>query len=174
MMKYSPIQGVTLVGLSLLLTGCDRPQNTPPISVEELTASLRAATLETEAAVERVVSIAAASERAVMFVHVDWAIMGPQRTRFAEFMRDYNRSHPGNNLGFYYVDCTAITSGYAPLTKLPGWAELEAAAGTSLLHGYGELVWLERGRVVGVKQILSFATTAELMQETERLMSAKN
>jgi hypothetical protein len=96
--------------------------------------------------------------------------MEPQRTRFDEFVSEYLRLNPRDNLGFYYIDCTSITDGYAPLKKLTGWAEVEGAAATSLIHGWGELVWMEQGRVLHVERILNFRTISQLLQKTEGLL----
>jgi hypothetical protein len=120
--------------------------------------------------VQRIISTAAAADRAILFIHVDWALMEPQRTRFVEFINDYLRLHPQDDLGFYYVDCTSVTDGYAPFRSLTGWRELEVAAGTSLIHGWGELVWMEQGRVLHVERILNFESTSELIQKTEALI----
>jgi hypothetical protein len=108
-----------------------------------------------------------------MFIHVDWAIMEPQRTRYRQFVSDYLQLYPGDDLAFYYVDCTSITDGYAPLRRLTGWAELEDAAGTSLIHGWGELVWLEQGRVLHVERIMNFKSMSKLLQKTEALLPNK-
>lgn len=158
----------------LVFLGCDRHEESPEMPVDELVASLSSASLETEDDVQRVVSNAAASPRAVMFVHLDWAIMEPQRTRFVEFVLDYQRLHPDDPLLFHYVDCTPVTSGYRPLRSLPGWQELHEAAGTSLIHGWGELVWMEHGRVLHVERILNFDSTSQLVEKTETLMPTAN
>jgi hypothetical protein len=142
-------------------------------AIAELAASLVGARLETEADVQAVVANAARSRRAIMFVHVDWAIMEPQRTRFAQFVVEYQRMYPNDGVLFHYVDCTSVTDGYAPLKALPGWQELENTEGTSLIHGWGELVWLEQGRVLHVERTLNFDTTSDLLQKTRRLILAQ-
>src|SRR5690349_2721102 len=108
----------------LVLLGCARtPQQPamsvtaapPEVSVAELAAKLEKTSLESEAEVAGVVANAAAAPRAIMFVHVDWAPMEPFRTRFAKFMLAYQAKHPNEPVMFHYVDCTPITSSYAPL-----------------------------------------------------------
>jgi hypothetical protein len=121
--------------------------------------------------VQRIVSSAAAADRAIMFIHVDWALMDAQRMRFDQLVSEYLRLHPRENVEFYYVDCTSVTEGYAPLRQLRGWKELEHATATSLIHGWGEIVYLERGRVLRVEPLLNSASTAESVRRTEWLLS---
>jgi hypothetical protein len=156
-----------------MFPGCNHSEPKREVPLEELVVSLAHASLETEADVQAVVSDAARSPRAIMFVHVDWAIMEPQRTRFAAFMLEYYRTYPADPMLFHYVDCTSVTNDYAPLEALAGWQELENAAGTSLIHGWGELVWMEHGRVLHVERILNFDTASELVEKTQSLMPAR-
>jgi hypothetical protein len=151
--------------------GCERSELTS--RYKEISANIAASSLTSDFEVQRIVSSAAAAERAIVFVHVGWAPMEPQRTRYAQFAHDYLELHPQENLEFYYVDCTPVTSGYAPLKRLAGWAELEAAAGASLIQGWGELVWMERGRVLHVERIQNFESISGLLNKTEALMPIK-
>ncbi len=163
---------VTICVLSPI--GCERDSRNADLAVKEMVASFESAKLETEADVERVVTNAATSERAIMFVNVDWAIMEPQRTRFAQFAINYHRNNPDDSVLFHYVDCTPVTNGYAPLRSLAGWRELQEAAGTALIHGWGELVWMHNGRVLHVERILNFKTTEDLIEKTNSLMPQAN
>jgi hypothetical protein len=156
-----------VLGLAMLI-GCSKRD--PELTVDMLAGSLQDVNLETEADVQAAVSNAAGAPRAIIFVHVDWAIMEPQRTVFAEFMLEYQRKNPDHSILFHYVDCTPVTSGYRPLTLLPGWLELQEAAGTSLIHGWGEIVWMAHGQVLHVERILNFDSAAELIAKTESLM----
>lgn len=170
------LRRVSLLGCLLMLLGCNggsAPDEASPDSdwnVDVIAASLKEARLKTEGDVQGAVTNAARSSRAVLFVHVDWAPMEPHRTRFAEFMVAYQRKHSDDPMLFHYVDCTSVTNGYAPLRSLTGWQALHDARGGSLLHGSGELVWLERGRVLHVESILDFDSTAELLRKTKSLM----
>lgn len=171
-MEFSRFQFVALASMSLMMCGC-RPREQPlerAISPSELVETFRANRLETEAEVERVVSHAGAAERAVMFIHVDWAPMEPQQTRFAELILAYRKAHSRDDLKFFYVDCSAITQGYASLRQLRGWKELEAARGTSLVHGWGELIWLRQGQVLAGERILDVAPVSEALKKTEQLL----
>ena len=99
-----------------------------------------------------------------------WAPMVHQRTRFAEFKRDYQLKHPDSDLEFHYIDCTPVASGYEPLRSLHGWQALEEEnSGTSLVHGYGELVWCQNARVLHVERPLNFESTDALIVKTESL-----
>lgn len=184
LMSSSKLQPRLLVLLCMLaIWGCNRDapetevrvdETVASLEVDELVASFDNVNLETEADVQHVVSNAAASPRAIMFVHLDWASMEPQRTRFAEFMLEYQRTYPDGQILFHYVDCTPVTNGYAPLRSLPGWQKLHEAAGTSLIHGWGELVWMEKGRVLHVERILDCGSAAELVEKTDRLLPTLN
>jgi len=150
--------------------GCLRVDADGKVNIDDLVASFNGARNETEVGVQNAVDNAAASERAIMFVHVDWASMQPQQQQFAQFIIEYHRKHSATPVMFHYVDCTPITDGYSPLRALPGWQELEAD-GQSLIHGWGELVWIERGRVLHVERIINFKSASELVNKTEQLMS---
>lgn len=173
LMTLARIQSRFLVmlcfGTCICCTRVDPPKE---VSVDELLASFVGTRLETEVGVQHVVNNAAASERAILFVHVSWAVMRPQQQQFAQFMIEYQHKHPDDPLMFYYVDCTPITSDYAPLRSLPGWQELEPT-GQSLIQGWGELVWMEHGRVLYVERILNFKTASDLVRKTEQIMSLK-
>ena len=153
---------------------CGRTQPEPAKGLKEFSANIAPLRLNSPSDVQRIIASAATEERAVLFIHVDWALMEPQRTRFDEFVNDYLRLNPRDNVGFYYIDCTSITDGYAPLKRLTGWPELEGAAAMSLIHGWGELVWMEQGRVLHVERILNYESTSELIQKTETLIPNKD
>lgn len=138
-------------------------------SLKEQFASVRC---ETEADVDGIVAHAAACKRAIMFIHLDWAPMHGYHDRYINFILQYNEVHPGKPIHFHYVDCTPITNGYRPLKLLAGWKELQQEKGSSLIHGYGELVWLENGRVLHVKPLAEVPSDqpAELLAITEEVM----
>jgi len=142
----------------------------PTAQAADWVETFRSAKLETEEDVQLVVSHAAASKRAIMFINIDWAILGNERKRFAEFMVAYHHKHQDDPVLFHYVDCTPVTSGYYPLRSLSGWKELESTKGTSLVHGWGEVVWMEHGHVLHVERILNFDTTQRLIEITESLL----
>ena len=126
--------------------------------------------LETVADVQRAVDEATSKPYAILLVHVSWAPMVHQRRRFAEFKRDFGVKYPTSDLQFRYIDCTPVTSGYEPLRKLDGWQELEEKNnGSSLVHGYGELVWCKNGRVLHVERPLDFSSTDGMIAKTESL-----
>src|SRR5690606_9152797 len=157
------------VGIGLWLPG-EIARHKREQQIELQLTSFSAASLDTPEQVEHVVANAASSERAVLFIHVDWAIMSPQHDRFAEFATDFQQAEPGNQVGFHFVDCTPVSQGYAPLKALPGWMDLQREAGGSLIHGWGEVVWMDEGRVLHVQKILDFPSSKELIAMTESLM----
>jgi hypothetical protein len=128
---------------------------------------------ETEAEVEGIVAHAAACKRAIMFIHLGWAPMHVHHDRYISFMLQYNKTHPNKPIHFHYVDCTPITNGYRPLRALEGWKGLEEKrGGGSLIHGNGELVWVQDGRVVHVETLLYLTgdSTMQLLEITEKVM----
>src|SRR4051812_34240044 len=106
-MIYSHLQaGFITAAFLLAVMGCDRNKSNPAMSVDELAAILPSTSRKTEDYVQHVVSNAAASPRAIIFVHVDWSFMTIQRKRLAEFMLEDQRRHPEDPLMFHYVDCS--------------------------------------------------------------------
>ncbi len=146
----------------------------PERRVDELAESVAAVECQTEEDVRRVVAHAGTSHRAVLFIHVDWAVMAPQRRLIAEFAAHYHQVLPGSDLLFHYVDCSPVTHDYAPLRELDGWKELEdAAGGGSLIGGAGELVWMHRGRVLHVESIIGFKSSSSFVQKTKDIFSQR-
>ena len=150
--------------------GCNNRSPTPAIEVDDLVATFASVSNESALDVEHVVTNAANSERAIMFIHVDWAFTKLFQPKYAEFIIDYHAKHPDDNLLFHYVDCTPVTHGYKPLRKLPGWQELMDDAGNALIHGGCEIVWMERGRVLHVQRITDFDSASDLIELTEKIM----
>lgn len=140
-----------------------------PLQIAEHLLDFPYSKLETAEEVQRAVDEAVSNRNVIFLVHVGWAFMEQQRSRFAAFKRDFDLKHPGSDLEFRYIDCTPITSGYVPLRNLDGWSELEEDNRTSLLHGYGELVWCKEGRVLHVQRALDFADCDTMIAKTEAL-----
>ncbi|PHS03220.1 MAG: hypothetical protein COA78_18590 [Blastopirellula sp.] len=169
-----PVQFAFVITM-LTVAGCDfavtEPTLTEPaLTVKELEVTMRNVKNETEADVQAVVDNAAAADRAIMFINLDWSVMAHQIPQFAEFSIEFQKAHPDENVMFHFVDCTPVTHlGYKPLRALDGWKELEVDGG-SLIHGWGEVAWLEHGHVLHVQRIDEFESTAELIEFTERLM----
>lgn len=138
------------------------------VRIGELATALASVDCRTEEDVRLIVANAANSQRAVLFVHVDWAFMEPQRSHFAEFAAQYTRVHPEFGVLFHYADCTPA---YAPLAELDGWKEL--AAGGPLIHGWGEVVWMAGGRVLHVEKIMNFESPLSLIQKTNDLFQTR-
>jgi hypothetical protein len=159
---------LTCTGLvAMTLFGCDKQNSQAAAMIDELAASLAKAKLPDDFAVERVVSHAARQDRSILFVHVDWAPMKFQQKQLAEFIVAYQQRYPEVPIAFHYVDCTN-SKYYASLKSLPGWQEL--SGGRSLIHGWGELVWMKKGRVLHVERIDEYGSAAKLIERTESLM----
>lgn len=126
------------------------------------------ARMKRSADVELAVRNAQRSDRAVIFVHVDWSMdmyfVGPT---FIEFCEAYNSLRGLPAVGFHYIDFSPATEGYLPLRNLDGWKELESQrGGGSLIHGQGEVAWLKRGRAVAVQRIEYDMTPEDLLIQT--------
>ena len=148
--------------------GCDRMKSRTQI--DKKLSDFAFSRLETVEEVQRAVDQATSRPNAILLVHVDWAPMVYQRQRFAEFARSYKTKYPNSDLIFEYIDCTEITDGYEPFRSLPGWKALEDKNnGSSLVHGYGELVWCKNGGVLHVERPLNFESAEALIAKTESL-----
>lgn len=153
--------------LAVTLFGCDKENSQSAAMIDELAASLAKTKLPDDVAVARVVSHATRQDRSILFIHVDWAPMKFQQKQFAEFIVAYQQGYPQLPIAFHYVDCTN-SQDYTPLKSLPGWQEL--SGGRSLIHGWGELVWMDEGRVLHVERIDEYGSAAKLIEKTESLM----
>jgi hypothetical protein len=158
---------VLTVALTVSL-GCDGMNSKTQVSNDSF--DVVYSRLNTAEDVQHAVDKATSHPSAIILVHVDWAPMVHQRKRFAEFKHDYMTRYPNSDLVFEYIDCTAISDGYEPLRSLPGWKELERFNNeSSLVHGYGELVWCKNGSVLDVERPLDFESTDALIVKTEAL-----
>ncbi|MFO0942546.1 MAG: hypothetical protein U0930_17560 [Pirellulales bacterium] len=168
LMSQQYLIAVLVFALALVLSiGCAMKSET---ETAQEASELAYSRLKTAEKVQRAVNEATSHSNAILLVHVDWAPMTHQRQRFAEFKRSYKKRHPNIKLIFEYIDCTPITDGYEPLRSLPGWKELENQNnGSSLVHGYGELVWCKNGVVLHVERPLDFESADALVAKTEAL-----
>lgn len=123
--------------------------------------------------VETAIGEALNAELAVLFVHIDWAPMKQQRELYFRFAAALAEKHPACDVSFQYLDCTAICEHYRPLCELPGWQSLEEKDGTSLLHAYGEFVWIYHGIVKHVERPLNYDSQDALVAKTESLFSLR-
>jgi len=157
----------------MLVAGCaDQRGELPPPRVVEL--EFDVPKLKTPAQVQHALGNALASDRAVVFVHLDWAVMESQRDRFTRFMLAYHQQFPAHAVGFHYIDCTPISSDYTPLKSLPGWpgsgSEVFAQQGTG---GWGDVIWLDHGVVRHVESILESQDATELVAKTRVFLAPR-
>ena len=158
--------------LLLSLVGCSDPKSTPRSGATELKFSVPS--LKTPTAVRHALANAVNSDRAIVFVHVDWSFMEPQRSLFLSLMEKYHQQFPNEPVGFHYVDCTSIPGNYTPLTSLPGWPgsgrEYYVQHGTA---GWGDAIWIDHGVVQHVESLHETKDVDELMKKTRRYFTAK-
>lgn len=97
--------------------------------------------------------------------------MNRQRDLFLRFAAVCKNKYPGV-ICFRYIDFTDVSGDYPQLFSLPGWAELrQQRGGDALIHGYGELVWMDHGDVVHVERPLNYKDETELIAKTDSLFS---
>jgi len=100
-------------------------------------------------------------ERAVVFISVRWSVQERRSRRtFAELIGRITRGHP--ELGVWFGVLSEHSEGADRWFKA---LALPAAAAT----GYGAVVWLQRGRVLGLVPYAAKAGTEELVRHTVQL-----
>jgi len=134
-------------------------------------ASFEEATGMSQSDIENVISNAAHSKRAIVFVYVGWAPMRPQLDRFAELAIRWSEVYPATPIGFHFVDFTNGPSHYQPLTSLPGWPTRDGRPYPGRLGGYGELIWICDGRIAHIQTALDFPTIDPLVNLTSSLFT---
>jgi len=105
-----------MVGMSGIC-GCKNPSEEVRANaeVEKMVASFHSAKLESDEAIQRVVDNAVKSERAILFINVDWALMEPQKNRFADFAFTYHKDDSKEFVHFHFVDFTSSSNNYHQL-----------------------------------------------------------
>lgn len=152
---------------TVMVVGCVDPEFGAGPTVTNITFAVPE--LDDPADVEHAIGNSLTSDSAVVFVHVDWAIMEPQRERFTRFVLRHYQRFPRGAVGFHYVDCTPITGDASPLPlkSLPGWPgsgrKLYAQQGTA---GSGDLIWIKQGVVCHVEPNLDAGNADELVDKT--------
>ena len=155
------------------LSGCEsQVSNRSLLNVNEIVSGF-ASVPNSEAVVHGVIDNALGSRRSVMFIHVDWAMTEIYHQQYAEFLVAYHTKYPSDALLFHFADCSSVSQNYAPLRAIPGWQQLIDDAGTAMIHGNGEVAWIENGRVLHVQSIREFETASELVEFTETLTPAR-
>lgn len=145
----------------------------PSNALEAIRSEVEAAGVTFHSDVHDMISDVGKHEINVIFIHVDWAFLEVHRKRFCEFCVEYRRKHPKSKLVFHYVDCTAITAGYEPLRSFPGWKRLKGAPPRSLIHGHGEIAWVQNDSVLQVDPIIRHGTAHDLISTTDLLFTPK-
>ena len=155
----------------LSLVGCDKPANQS--DVEQLIRSFEnVSALANQESVQQIVDHATRCERAVVFINVNWSLTSQicQR-KFAEFAIEYSTHQSVDPAMFHFVEAAPVsTNGYRPLRSVPGWQQLITNnAGTAMIHGEGEVAWIENGRVLDVRSIYGMSVI-ELAELTAKIM----
>jgi hypothetical protein len=163
---------IILSSLIVMVVGCTGTEVGIESNVIEIEFSVPH--LETPAQVENALRNAINSDRAIVFVHLDWAIMQPQRDLFTRFMLHYHHRFPDRSVGFHYLDCTPITSDYTPLKSLPDWPgsgrNIYALQGTGV---WGDVIWIDHGVVRHVETIMESDDADELIAKTNTFFEPK-
>ena len=109
------------------------------------------------------------ADQSIVFVHVEWAPMHAPRRKFCDFVNAYRKAHLSDGTSFHYIDFTHAVhnkESRKELKGLNGWSELRSG----VIHGNGELIWINRGKVVSIEPIMNF-TLDELVKKTETTFS---
>lgn len=157
MRAFAPIAACVVA----LLAGCDK---TPPSGRP----GRFDVNIESPDQVRNALDNAVASDRAIVFVHVDWAPMGHHRELFRKFADEYLRTHQDKPVNFHYIDFTSVSRDYAPLCALDGWDKLQSQSQAHLMGGNGELAWIKNRTLVCVESI-GFRNPKALIAKTEAL-----
>lgn len=107
-------------------------------------------------------AVSSKEDYAIIFVQLDWAVPQRDRDMFKEFAKRYYNTSLRRRAKFHIINFTS--SGYDKLYELPGWFEQPNAK----IGGYGEIVWLKKGRVVGIAQCNTMTDVEEAMKLTTR------
>lgn len=103
---------------------------------------------------------AATCERAIIFVHADWSITSVIGLIFYDdYSAAYLQQPDRPFVDFHYMDYSTLNRAPQRLESLPGWHELKRRPNSALLHGNGELIYLEKGRVIAVEPALLIDST---------------
>ena len=146
-----------LIFFTLTILGCSPGQPLPkPIVIVPIA---------TRSEIERVVAEAAREDRAIIFVHVGWAPMEPQKRLFLNFSNHWNRTNAKLPIAFYYLDFSIASRDYSPITNLPGWSETHERLGRNPFHGNGEWAWILEGELVDIGPVWQ-ASLADLDSRT--------
>jgi hypothetical protein len=151
-------------------TSNERQSEFPTDDAKKLAKELWETCLDNKVDVEHAIQNARNAEQSVVFIGLRWSATSQWATfPYAQFMLDYNSSHPDSKLLFHYIDCTSLSDDYSPLTEIPGWHDSGA-----VIHGNGELAWLKNGRVLRVEPICGFRdfrSIEKLTTITDELMA---
>jgi hypothetical protein len=110
-------------------------------------------------------------ERAVVFMHVDWATMSQQRSVFLRWVHRQRETRPTDRVFFQYLNCTEQSHEYASLRNLDGWKEIEESKKVRLIGGYGEVMWMKNGKVFAIETMDVTMQPEDLMELTDRIFS---
>ena len=113
-------------------------------------------------------AVATQQDAAVVFVHFDWCFLDRERQNFGEFATRYNHDSHKPLATFHVIN---FTDGVSPLRELPGWKENDPGPNGEPINGYGEVVWIRRGRIISIKPIGHFRSTADVINHTKAALT---
>jgi hypothetical protein len=108
------------------------------------------------------------ADRSIVFFDVDWSLTSKMELRkYAKFSIEYCENHEDAPIQFHYVDCTDIR--YDFLKRNMEWNEKMQERGT-FFHGNGEAAWFLDGKLMDVRSLFEFRTSAEFDEHTSQLL----
>jgi hypothetical protein len=105
------------------------------------------------------------AERAIVFVDVDWSnYLPPSRKAASELAATLKQTSPSRDIAFFRLDMTEQSG---PLSDAASaWLGPQGGASRVLTTGYGEIVWIRRGKVQDYI-VNAAAHRGELLERTE-------
>lgn len=148
------LQALTLIGI-VISSGCLRGKPKDETEQDKIKTAAELAEVEILAKLVPGTFETANQGDSIAFVHVDWSPLKDRRAHFFRFAREYRRTaSPSTVIRFLFIDGTSESAiQYETLRKLDGWSSLEMSKGRALVHGWGEIIWMSKGRVLDVEAI---------------------
>ena len=161
--RFSLTTLLVLVLLAALVTRFWIPKREMPIEPPVANPSVKQVT--------DVLAAACKAEFAIVFVQLDWTFLHREREFFQEFATQYYRSQPLWQAKFHIINFTPVSDGYQPLAALPGWDEYDPGPNSHQINGCGEIIWLKKGRIVGIGRLDKIEDVEEAIDMTNRYFS---
>ena len=139
---------------------------------QEIAASLQDIPEMSESDVDSILQHAMQSERAILFLDVDWSATAKYLLpRYVEYTLRYHDENATDPILFHYVNLTGLKGHSSQIKKkIPGLETIQRQRGTAVFHGNGEVVWLKNGRAVDIKPLMNLSSPEEFVNFTKQIL----